>query len=309
MIRLQNQVEALLEEARIKLSSVISELLGLSGHSGSHRRRRVWRGWPNSAIASALQDALSGQIQPIHMQLLRLHLERLAMLDQQILELDQMAAAALEDAVIRLAQTIRRGWPNRSLRGRRGRGSVSVHFLGWRVPRKTGEWSEMPVRVLLRIDSSGVSFVRPAAVKKKGSYFQYSAGCCDLALAAISIAIGLEDSPRFHYIEQGAGSFSKVPRPKTGIADTGLLRHTHPDRCAWQRVSFNGAVQQPEPAQSRLRARMPAPHPVTIAPDHGAAHFHPIRRIRPRPQPVRLDHDRDRHDDRVGHWCRPTWRG
>ena len=30
-VRLQNQLEALLEEARIKLSSVISDLLGVSG--------------------------------------------------------------------------------------------------------------------------------------------------------------------------------------------------------------------------------------------------------------------------------------
>jgi hypothetical protein len=37
-VRLQNQVEALREEARIKLSSVISDLLGVSG-------RRILPDW------------------------------------------------------------------------------------------------------------------------------------------------------------------------------------------------------------------------------------------------------------------------
>lgn len=52
-------------------------------------------------------DALTGSPEPVYLQLLKLFLERLELLDRQIEELDRMAAAALqkhEDAVIRLAQ-------------------------------------------------------------------------------------------------------------------------------------------------------------------------------------------------------------
>lgn len=54
-----------------------------------------------------LVDALTGSPQPVHLQLLKLFLERLQLLDRQIEELDQMAAAGVnkhEGAVIRLAQ-------------------------------------------------------------------------------------------------------------------------------------------------------------------------------------------------------------
>lgn len=114
-VRLQNQLEALLEETRIKLSSVVSELLGLSG-------RRILRALAEGESDPAelaklgdfrlrcsqeeLADALRGQWQPLHRQMLQLFLERLAVLDRQVQQLDRMAAAAMrpyEDAVIRLA--------------------------------------------------------------------------------------------------------------------------------------------------------------------------------------------------------------
>lgn len=114
-VRLQNQLEALLEETRIKLSSVVSELLGLSG-------RRILRALAEGENDPAelaklgdfrlrcsqeeLTDALRGQWQPLHRQMLQLFLERLGLLDRQIQELDRMAAAAMrpyEDAVVRLA--------------------------------------------------------------------------------------------------------------------------------------------------------------------------------------------------------------
>lgn len=114
-VRLQNQLEALLEETRIKLSSVVSELLGLSG-------RRILRALAEGESDPAelaklgdfrlrcsqeeLADALRGQWQPLHRQMLQLFLERLGLLDRQIQELDRMAAAAMrpyQDAVVRLA--------------------------------------------------------------------------------------------------------------------------------------------------------------------------------------------------------------
>lgn len=114
-VRLQNQLEALLEETRIKLSSVVSELLGLSG-------RRILRALAEGESDPAelaklgdfrlrcsqeeLADALRGQWQPLHRQMLQLFLERLGLLDRQIQQLDRMAAEAMrpyEEAVVRLA--------------------------------------------------------------------------------------------------------------------------------------------------------------------------------------------------------------
>ena len=115
-VRLQNQLEALLEETRIKLSSVVSELLGLS----ARRILRALAEGENDPVKLAelgdfrlkcskeeLADALRGQWQPLHRQLLKLFLERLDVLDHHIQQLDRMAAAAMqwhEDAVMRLAE-------------------------------------------------------------------------------------------------------------------------------------------------------------------------------------------------------------
>jgi transposase len=54
-----------------------------------------------------LVDALTGSLEPIHRELLKLYLERLNLLDQQIGKLDQITATALkrhQDAVIRVAE-------------------------------------------------------------------------------------------------------------------------------------------------------------------------------------------------------------
>jgi transposase len=115
-VRLENQLEALLEEMRIKLSSVVSQLLGLSG-------RRILRAlaegetdpdklaqWGDRRLKCSkekLQDALRGQWQAMHRQMLQLFLERLDLLDRQIEQLDRMMAEAMKDhesAVIRLAE-------------------------------------------------------------------------------------------------------------------------------------------------------------------------------------------------------------
>jgi transposase len=116
-VRLQNQLEALLEEMRIKLSSVVSDLLGLSGR----RILEALAGGQTDPVTLAelgddrlkcsraeLVDALRGRAEPMHLQILKLYLERLKLLDRQIQDLEQMAAQALhrhEQVVIRLAQT------------------------------------------------------------------------------------------------------------------------------------------------------------------------------------------------------------
>lgn len=115
-VQLQNQLEALLEEMRIKLSSVISDLLGVSG-------RRILTGlsegeadpvklaqWGDDRLKCSqaeLADALRGAPTPIHLALLKLFLKRLKLLDEQIQELDQLVAKELkkhEEAVTRVAE-------------------------------------------------------------------------------------------------------------------------------------------------------------------------------------------------------------
>lgn len=115
-VRLQNQLEALLEETRIKLSSVITDLLGASGRrilqalaDGESDPVRLAELGDDRLKCSQPQliDALSGVLQPLHRRVLQLSLERLRVLDQQIAELDLLIAAQLkpfQDAVRRVAE-------------------------------------------------------------------------------------------------------------------------------------------------------------------------------------------------------------
>ena len=115
-VRLQNQLEALLEEMRIKLSGVLSDLLGVSGRriltslsQGETDPVKLAELGDDRLQCSRreLADALRGSPEPIHLEVLKLYLNRLALLDQQIGELDRLVAKALkkhEDAVIRVAQ-------------------------------------------------------------------------------------------------------------------------------------------------------------------------------------------------------------
>src|SRR5206468_4781459 len=115
-VQLQNQLEASLEEMRIKLSSVVSDLLGVSG-------RRILtalsKGETDPVKLAALgderlkcsraelADALRGSPTAAQIQILKLALKRLAMLDEQIEELDKLAAGEMkpyQDAVTRVAE-------------------------------------------------------------------------------------------------------------------------------------------------------------------------------------------------------------
>jgi transposase len=105
-IRLRNQLEGLLEEARIKLSGCLSDLLGISGRrmlqalaSGETDAIRI------AALAEtgvrATQEHLAGALQAaatmhlLHRQLLKLSLERMSLLEQQMEQLEQGIAEAL----------------------------------------------------------------------------------------------------------------------------------------------------------------------------------------------------------------------
>jgi transposase len=116
-VRLQAQLEGFLEEARIKLSSHVSDLLGLSGRlmlqalaAGETNPARI------AALATQglkatqeeLQDALSAAatMNALQRQVLRLFLERLTLVETQMDTLEKSTAEALrqhQDSVQRLA--------------------------------------------------------------------------------------------------------------------------------------------------------------------------------------------------------------
>src|SRR5260370_689632 len=109
-------LEAVLEGARIKLSSVISDLLGVSGgriltalaKGESDPVKLAELGDDGlKCTKEQLADALKGSPAAGHIELLKLHLERLHLLDKQIEELIRMSAKALmshQNAVVRVAK-------------------------------------------------------------------------------------------------------------------------------------------------------------------------------------------------------------
>ncbi len=113
--RLQSQLECLLEEMRLKLSSLLSDLLGVSG-CRILQALAAGETDPNKLAAlgddrlhctqKQLVEALTGTPQPAHRRLLAQYLERYQLITKQMQELDGLIAQALkphEDAVARLA--------------------------------------------------------------------------------------------------------------------------------------------------------------------------------------------------------------
>jgi len=117
-VRMQNQVEALLEEAHIKLSSLVSDLLGVSAR---RMLQALADGETDPAVLAALAherlratpaqlcDALGActELKPVYRRLLKMALAELGCLEQHIGQLDQEIANLLrphEDAVKRLAE-------------------------------------------------------------------------------------------------------------------------------------------------------------------------------------------------------------
>jgi transposase len=118
LVRLNNQLESLLEETHIKLSSLVSDLLGVSAR---RMLKALADGETNPAALAALAhqrlratpdqlcDALGActELKPVYRRLLKMALEQLQILEQQIGQLDQELATLLhphQDAVQRLAE-------------------------------------------------------------------------------------------------------------------------------------------------------------------------------------------------------------
>ena len=116
-VRLQNQLESLLEEAHIKLSSLVSDLLGVSAR---RMLKALAEGETDPAALAALadqrlratpaqlQDSLGAcmELNPVYRRLVKMTLDGLQFVEQQIVQLDQEMASLLrehQDAVERLA--------------------------------------------------------------------------------------------------------------------------------------------------------------------------------------------------------------
>jgi len=117
-VRLQNRLEALLEEAHIKLSSFVTDLLGVSAR---RMLKALAEGETNPATLATfadrrlratpeqLRDALgaSTELDPVYRRLLKMMLDELQLIEDQISQLDQEMAGLLrlhQDAVQRLAE-------------------------------------------------------------------------------------------------------------------------------------------------------------------------------------------------------------
>ncbi|HVV74040.1 MAG TPA: IS110 family transposase [Verrucomicrobiae bacterium] len=193
-VRLQSHLEVLLEEARIKLSSVITDLLGVSG-------RRILEALAEGKTDTAelaelgeanlkcskeeLMDALNGSPQPCHLELLKLHMERLKILDKQIQRLSQMAAEALKKhpaALVRVARIP--GWGAES--SQQIIAEVGVDMEAFETPEAFASWAGVCPGSNVSAEENhsshcpkGNRYVRRllteashAAVKMKGCHFQ-----------------------------------------------------------------------------------------------------------------------------------------
>lgn len=115
-VRIQNQVESLLEETRVKLSSIVSDLFGASG---LRIMAALVEGETDPAKLAALGDvrlkcspaelaeAVTGVVSDIHRRLLHQHLAHWKLIEAQQAELDELAARTMHaygEAVARLGQ-------------------------------------------------------------------------------------------------------------------------------------------------------------------------------------------------------------
>jgi len=117
-VRLQNQLEALLEEAHIKLSSLVSDLLGASARrmldaiADGETNRETLAALADRGLRATqeqLQDALGvcQELNPVYRRLIKMVLDEVASIDKRIEQLNQEMANLLrphEDQVKRLAE-------------------------------------------------------------------------------------------------------------------------------------------------------------------------------------------------------------
>ncbi len=193
-VRLQNQIECLLEEMRIKLSSVVSDLLGASGlrilralaTGETDAKRLVGLGDDRlKCTEEQLVDALTGSSQPMHREMLTLQLERLQLIDTQIAKLNHLIAQAMkphQEVVMRLAEVPGLGVDSAQqiiaeIGAQAGTFPSAAELTSW-VGTCPGKDESAEQNHSSR-SAKGNKYLRRvlnqaahAAVKKRGSYFQ-----------------------------------------------------------------------------------------------------------------------------------------
>jgi transposase len=116
LVRLRNQIETILEHAQIKLTSVVSDVLGLSGR---RMLRALIDGVTDPAVLAGLghhrlqasketlTDALTGRITAAQRLVLRIQLDEIEQIERHMQELEEALAKAqaeYQDAVTRLCE-------------------------------------------------------------------------------------------------------------------------------------------------------------------------------------------------------------
>jgi transposase len=99
-VQLHNQIEASLEQGRIKLSSVVSDLTGVSGMrilkalagGETNPEKLADLGDRLRCGHDTLVDALTGSMTPLQCTLLKQQLDRIDLIDRQIQELNRLSA-------------------------------------------------------------------------------------------------------------------------------------------------------------------------------------------------------------------------
>ena len=187
-IRLQSQMECLLEEMRIKLSSVVTDLLGASGlrilralAAGETEAKRLAALGDNrlKCAEEQLLDALTGSSQPMHREMLALQLERLQLIDTQIAKLNHLIAQAMkpqQEAVMRLAEVPGLGVDSAQqiiaeVGAQAGTFPSAAELTSW-VGTCPGKDESAEQNHSSRSAKGNKNQAAHAAVKKRGSYFQ-----------------------------------------------------------------------------------------------------------------------------------------
>jgi len=115
-VRLYSQVDGLLQEMRIKLSNVLSDLFGASGLRILHalaggetdpKKLAALGDDRLKCTEEQLRDALTGNVQAMQQELLKLYLQRLELVEEQTEKLEGMITQALkghQEVVARIAE-------------------------------------------------------------------------------------------------------------------------------------------------------------------------------------------------------------
>lgn len=195
--RIQNHIEGLLEDAQIKLSSVITDLFGASGRrilealtkeEGPQLDVGKLAGLGDQQLRASreqLRDALSGRWNKVHRSVLRMHLDRVEILDRQIADLYNQIGQAMkehQDSIGRLSEVPGLGLDS----SMQVIAEVGPEAATFDSPEELSSWvgccpgeQESAGKSYSEKSAKGNKQMRrlldqaaQAAVKKKGSFFQ-----------------------------------------------------------------------------------------------------------------------------------------